>query len=98
MNVKASSGRDRAALRDEYNKFKDRTNAGFVVLPAVWILTYVYLRHRWRYTGWIHSLTHVWLLYYYVSLSLRCGRASGAAARCAMSRRCDLAALCASAE
>ena len=71
VNVKASSGRDRSALRDEYNKFKDRTNLGFVVLPAVWILTYLYLRHKWRYTAWIHILTHVWLLYYYVSLSLR---------------------------
>lgn len=71
VNVKASSARDRASLRDEYNKFKDRTNIGFVVFPLIWIFVYAYLRHVWRYTQWIHILTHVWLLYYYTSLSLR---------------------------
>jgi hypothetical protein len=81
VNVKAASGRDRAKLRDEYNKFKDRTNLGFIVLPVIWILTYLYLRHKWRYTAWIHILTHVWLLYYYVSLSLRWVAAMGAGKR-----------------
>jgi hypothetical protein len=71
VNVRAASVRDRVALRDEYEKFKERTNLGFVVFPLVWMLTDVYLRHEWRYTHWIHILTHVWLLYYYVSLSLR---------------------------
>ena len=74
VNVKAASARDRTALRDEYNKFKDRTNVGFIVLPAIWMLTWVYLRWHWRYVSWIYSLTHVWLLYYYCSLSLRCVR------------------------
>ena len=45
--------------------------AGFVVFPLVWIFVYMYLRHKWRYTHWIHILTHIWMLYYYVSLSLR---------------------------
>lgn len=45
--------------------------AGFVVFPLVWIFVYMYLRHLWRYTHWIHILTHIWMLYYYVSLSLR---------------------------
>ena len=45
--------------------------AGFIVFPAIWILTSVYLQHKWRYTAWIHILTHIWLLYYYVTLSLR---------------------------
>jgi hypothetical protein len=58
-------------LREEYDKFKSRTNIGFLFFPLVWILTSWYLRHTWRYTHWIHILTHVWLLYYYVSLSLR---------------------------
>ena len=71
VNVKASSAHDRLKLRDEYNKFKDRTNIGFIVFPLVWVFTHLYLRHVWRYTHWIHVLTHVWLLYYYVSLSLR---------------------------
>ena len=71
VNVKAWNSADRSKLRDEYNKFKDRTNIGFIIFPVIWILTSVYLRHKWRYTAWIHILTHVWLLYYYVSLSLR---------------------------
>jgi len=71
VNVKAATAKDRMALRDEYEKFKERTNYGFVIFPLVWILTEAYLKTMWRYTHWIHILTHVWLLYYYVSLSLR---------------------------
>lgn len=71
VNVKALFTRDRTLLRDEYEKFKARTNYGFLLFPAIWLGVYMYLRHRWRYTHWIHILTHVWLLYYYVSLSLR---------------------------
>lgn len=71
VNVLAVSPKDRATLRDEYNKFKDRTNIGFLVLPLLWLVTSFYLRYQFRYTDWIYKLTHVWLLYYYVSLSLR---------------------------
>lgn len=71
VNVKAATAKDKLALRDEYEKFKERTNYGFVIFPLVWILTEAYLKTMWRYTHWIHILTHVWLLYYYVSLSLR---------------------------
>ena len=41
------------------------------MFPLIWIMTYWYLRKAWKYTHWIHILTHVWMLYYYVSLSLR---------------------------
>ena len=44
---------------------------GFIIFPLIWIATYAYLRHKFRYTHWIHVLTHIWTLYYYVSLSLR---------------------------
>ena len=71
VNVRATSRTDRAKLRDEYEKFRFRTNFGFIIFPLIWIATYFYLRHTWRYTHWIHILTHVWLLYYYVSLALR---------------------------
>jgi hypothetical protein len=45
--------------------------AGFVIFPVIWAVTFYYLRHTWRYTDWIYVLTHVWLLYYYISLALR---------------------------
>lgn len=71
VNVKSRFAGDRNTLRDEYEKFKGRTNYAFLTFPTIWLLVHVYLRHVWRYTHWIHILTHVWLLYYYVSLSLR---------------------------
>lgn len=71
VNVKVSSPKDRNTLRDEYGKFKDRTNIVFIVAPLIWLLTQYYLRQRWAYTTWIYTLTHLWLLYYYVSLALR---------------------------
>ena len=71
VNVKVASPRDRETLRDEYNKFKDRTNLGVIFAGAVWALTLTVLQFRFRYTGWIFTLTHLWLLYYYVSLALR---------------------------
>ena len=71
VNVREASSVDRAKLREEYEKFRFRTSFGFIVFPLIWIFTYVYLRHSWRYTHWIHILTHVWLLYYYTSLALR---------------------------
>ena len=45
--------------------------AGFIVFPLLWLLNIHVLRHHWRYTDWIYTLTHIWLLYYYISLSLR---------------------------
>ena len=71
VNVKVPSPADRETLRDEYNKFKDRTNVGIIFAGCVWGFTHAVLRHRLAYTGWIYSLTHLWLLYYYVSLALR---------------------------
>lgn len=71
VNVREASSADRSLLREEYEKFRVRTNFGFVIFPLIWCVTYFYLRFRWRYTHWIHILTNVWLLYYYVSLALR---------------------------
>jgi hypothetical protein len=44
---------------------------GFLIFPLLWALNLTVLQHSWRYTDWIYALTHVWLLYFYVSLSLR---------------------------
>lgn len=71
VNVKVSSSKDAARLRDEYEKFKDRTNLGFIIFPLLWLLTTHYLSQVFAYTDWIFTLSHIWLLYYYVSLSLR---------------------------
>lgn len=46
-------------------------SAGFIVFPLLWLVNIHVLRHAWRYTDWIYTLTHIWLLYYYISLSLR---------------------------
>ncbi len=71
VNVRAASSTDKMVLRDEFEKFRFRTNFGFIIFPLIWTLDHFYLRTIWRYTHWIHILTHVWLLYYYVSLALR---------------------------
>jgi hypothetical protein len=71
VNVRVASTEDRRTLKAEYEKFRYRTNFGFIIFPLVWILDYVYLRNVWKHTHWINILTHVWLLYYYVSLALR---------------------------
>ncbi len=71
VNVRVASSKEKEVLRDEYEKFRFRTNFGFIVFPAAWLFTQLYLRFKWQYTHWIYILTHVWLLYYYVSLALR---------------------------
>jgi len=71
VNVKCFSAPERERLRDEYNKFKLRTNAIFVFFPLVVLLFHYYLRHEWLDTHWINILHHLWLMYYFVSLALR---------------------------
>ena len=71
VNVRVASSEDRRVLKDEYEKFRFRTNFGFIIFPLVWILDSLYLRNVWKHTHWLNILTHVWLLYYYVSLALR---------------------------
>ncbi len=71
VNVRVASMEDRRTLKDEYEKFRFRTNFGFIIFPLVWIFDYLYLRSVWKHTHWVNILTHVWLLYYYVSLALR---------------------------
>ena len=71
VNVRVASSKEKEVLRDEYEKFRFRTNFGFLIFPGLWMATQMYLRYKWQYTHWIYILTHVWLLYYYVSLALR---------------------------
>ncbi|RYG54402.1 hypothetical protein EON66_07180 [archaeon] len=42
-----------------------------MIFPVLWIVNAVYLSHVFSYTDWIYTLTHVYLFYYYVTLSLR---------------------------
>lgn len=71
VNVKCFSERERIRLRDEYNKFKLRTNVLFVLFPCCVLFFHYYLRHEWEDTHWINVFHHLWLLYYFVSLALR---------------------------
>jgi len=71
VNIKCFSDRERVRLRDEYNKFKVRTNLIFILFPLVVLFFHYYLRHAWLDTHWINIFHHLWLLYYYVSLALR---------------------------
>jgi len=71
VNVKCFSDREREKLRDEYNKFKLRTNFIFILLPLVVLFFHFYLRHQWKDTHWINVLHNLWMLYYFVSLALR---------------------------
>ena len=75
VNVREILQRDRDRLREEYDKFKYKTNFVFIILPLCWAVVMVdfrqYIGVSLTYTHWIPTLTHIWLLYYYVSLSLR---------------------------
>ncbi len=72
VNVKAALQRDRMRLRDEYDKFKRRTNILFLLIPMALMATSHEEVSSWlRYTHWVPMIAQVWLLYYYVSLALR---------------------------
>ena len=45
--------------------------AVFVLIPLVWCVVTYYMVYRVAYSHWVPIITHVWLLYYYVSLALR---------------------------
>ncbi|KAA0158654.1 hypothetical protein FNF31_05301 [Cafeteria roenbergensis] len=71
VNVKVSHEEDRKKLKEEYNKFKSRTNLLFILIPLSWAAN-IYLLSDWlSYTHWITVFGHIWLLYYYVTLALR---------------------------
>jgi hypothetical protein len=71
VNLKVWSAAERDRLRDEYNKFKFRTNILFVCLPILVLLAHVKLRLVWADTHWMSILHELWLLYFYTSLALR---------------------------
>lgn len=71
VNVKEHTKGDKLKLRNEYDKFKDKTNMVFLMLAVLGLATNHYLAYKWSYTHWIFNVTHIWLLYYYVSLALR---------------------------
>jgi hypothetical protein len=71
VNLKVWNSAERTRLRDEYNKFKLRTNVLFVLLPVIVLVAHVKLRLVWADTHWMSLLHQLWLLYFYTSLALR---------------------------
>lgn len=71
VNLKVWNAGERDRLRDEYHKFKLRTNVLFVMLPLIVLSAHYYLRFVWADTHWMNILHQLWLLYFYISLALR---------------------------
>jgi len=71
INVKSYMESDRVKIKSELHQFRQRTNIVFLLIPVVWAISNYFLKHLFEYTDWLSTVTHVWLLYYYVSLSLR---------------------------
>jgi hypothetical protein len=71
VNLKIWNQQERDRLRDEYHKFKFRTNLLFIALPVVVLFSHYYLRFVWADTHWMNILHQLWLLYFYASLALR---------------------------
>lgn len=68
VNLRSFQRADRTKLKDEYNKFKDRTTVLFFLIPTLALVAQFGFQYRSRA---LDVLFHVWLLYYYVSLGLR---------------------------
>lgn len=45
--------------------------AAFIIIPMMWAVNQVFLKRWFTYTHWISVVSHIWLLYFYVSLALR---------------------------
>ena len=71
VNLKVWTTAERDRLRDEYHKFKFRTNIIFILLPLLVLFSHYYLRFVWADTHWMNILHQLWLLYFYASLALR---------------------------
>lgn len=71
VNLKVWTPQEKARLRDEYHKFKFRSNLIFIGLPVVVLVAHYYLRFVWKDTHWMNILHQLWLLYFYASLALR---------------------------
>lgn len=57
---------------DEYNKFKSRTTLLFLMWPCIQLLIKYFIPGLWKEQGELILKVHqLWLLYYYVTLSLR---------------------------
>jgi hypothetical protein len=71
INLKFWTSQERDRLRDEYNKFKIRSNVIFTFFPLLVLVAHYYLRFVWADIHWFTLLHQLWLLYYYTSLALR---------------------------
>jgi len=71
VNLKVWNSQERDRLRDEYHKFKFRTNLLFIAFPVMVLFSHYYLRFVWADTHWMNILHQLWLLYFYASLALR---------------------------
>lgn len=71
VNLKQWTTTEKDRLRDEYNRFKSRTNFIFMGLPLIVLFSHYYLRKQWKDTHWLNIMYQIWMLYYYVSMALR---------------------------
>ena len=71
VNLKVWNSQEKDRLRDEYHKFKFRTNLLFIALPICILFSHYYLRFVWADTHWMNILHQLWLVYFYTSLALR---------------------------
>lgn len=63
---------DRINFKDEYNKFKSRTTMQFILYPAIQLIALFFFPQFWSQHGDLALKLHqCWLLYYYLTLSLR---------------------------
>eukprot|EP01029_Cantina_marsupialis_P016968 TRINITY_DN38092_c0_g1_i1.p1 TRINITY_DN38092_c0_g1~~TRINITY_DN38092_c0_g1_i1.p1 ORF type:complete len:488 (-),score=104.56 TRINITY_DN38092_c0_g1_i1:262-1725(-) len=69
VNVKHFQETDKIRLRDEYNKFRDRTTMVFIAAPTV-IMLVMYLLPSFIFKIPLFMF-HMWCVYYYWSMSLR---------------------------
>ena len=71
VNLKVWNAAEKDRLRDEYNKYRFRSNVIFMVFPIAVLFAHFSLRYRWADVHWFIIMQQVWLLYYYTSLALR---------------------------
>ena len=64
INVQMYRRADQIGLKEEYNKFKSRTTIIFLLFPIIQLIL-ITPNH------WVFQAHQIWLMYYYVTLSLR---------------------------
>ena len=67
VSMRVWTDNERELLKEEYHKFKFRTNFIFLLFPILQLIW----RHLFGQFSWVlHQWHHLWLLYYYLSLGM----------------------------